>query len=178
MARAFVAIGSNIDPQANIRESVRRLSREVKVIAVSTVYQTKPQGRPEEPLFYNCVIEIETGISPSELKYRILRKIESDLGRQRSIDKYAPRTIDLDLIIYDDLVLEKEVLTLPDPEILERPFLAVPLAELAPVFILPGSGLPIKCVSDRMDKTEMEPLTGLTQLLREEIQDESEPRKN
>jgi len=84
------------------------------------------------------VVEIETNFSPEELKYKVLRKIEKDLGRRRSRDKYASRTIDLDLILYDELIVKGDNFTLPDPQIAKRPYLAIPLYELNPALVLPG----------------------------------------
>ncbi len=146
MVRAFVAIGSNIDPEENVKKAIRLLTIKTQVIGISTVYLTEPEGRPGQPPFYNLVVEVETQMPPVEFKYRILRTIENDLGRIRTEDKFAPRTIDLDLILYDDLALQTEDLTLPDPEIRSRPFLAFPLGELSTDLTLPGTDLTIRKV--------------------------------
>ncbi len=169
MARAFVAVGSNINAPANVRAALRALAERVTVSRISTVYQTEPEGRPEQPLFYNCVIEIETEIPPLELKSRVLRPIEEALGRQRTSDKYAPRTIDLDLIIYDDLVLKSSDLVLPDPEISSRFFLAVPLSELAPSLTLPGTTLRVSRAAAAFARNKAQPLKPYTALLRRDI---------
>ncbi len=102
MTRAFVGIGSNIDPEINVRSAVLRLTETARVKAISTVYRTEPVGREGQPSFYNCVVEIETDLSPRDLKFQLLRRIESELGRTRIVDKFAARTIDLDLILYDE----------------------------------------------------------------------------
>jgi dihydroneopterin aldolase/2-amino-4-hydroxy-6-hydroxymethyldihydropteridine diphosphokinase len=159
---AFVAVGSNIRPEVHVPQAIRLLAARTRVRGVSTIYRTKPLDRPGQPLFYNCAVEIETSIPPLELKSRILRRIEEDLGRKRTGDKYAPRTIDLDLVLYGDRVVVAGDLTLPDPEILRRPFLAVPLFELAPTLRLPGSGRSIKDVAEGMDRSGMEPVARLT----------------
>src|SRR5512143_1899534 len=125
MVRAFVGIGSNIDPAQNVRAALRCLARQTRLVAISTVYLTEPLGRPEQAPYYNCVAEIATDVPPTELKYGMLRGIEDALGRRRTQDKYAPRTIDLDLLAYGDLVLDTEGMRLPDPDILQRPFLAI-----------------------------------------------------
>ncbi len=169
MARAFVSIGSNIDPGENVRKAVRLLARQVRVLGISTVYLTEPVERPEQTPYYNCVLEIETALSPLELKRKVLRRIEEQLGRKRSEDKFAARTIDLDLILYDDLVLKTEGLTLPDPEITGRPFLAVPLHELAPELVLPGSRVPIADIAAGMKRNTMKPLAAYTDMLRGEV---------
>lgn len=174
----YIGIGSNIRPEANVPKAIRLLAIQTRILGVSTVYVTLPiGGGPEQAPFYNCVVEVETAIPPLELKYRILRRIEEDLGRKRTADKFAPRTIDLDLLLYDDLVVHSEDLTLPDPEILDRPFVAVPLLELSPKLKLPGSGLAIKDVAAGMNRGGMEPLASMTKSIKE-IVDGYPPRKD
>ncbi len=169
MVKAYVAVGSNIDPEENVKKAVRLLAHHTRIFRISTVYMTEPEGRPEQPPFYNLIVEVETEISPEELKYRVLRVIENELGRIRTRDKYAPRTIDLDLVLYDGLVLQVENLILPDPEILRRPFLAFPLSELSPDLALPGTGLAIQQVLSQLSRETMKPLYRFTELLRKEI---------
>ncbi len=140
MARAFVAIGSNINAAENVRAAIGMLAQRMPLLGISTVYCTEPLERSEQPAFYNCVVEVDAAMSPRDLKFRVLRPIEEALGRKRSSDKHAPRTIDLDLILYDDLILKDRDLVLPDPEIASRFFLAVPLAELDPDLVIPGTG--------------------------------------
>ena len=169
MARAFIGIGSNIEPAENVRAAIRSLARQTRLVGVSMVYCTAALDRPEQPPYYNCVVEIETEVPPAEVKRGLLRAIENDLGRKRTEDKYAPRTIDLDLIIYGGLVMDAEGIRLPDPEILERPFLAIPLFELAPDMVLPGCGLRIGEVAARLPRDGMKPLKDYAWLLREEM---------
>ncbi len=169
MARAFVSVGSNIDPETNVRAALLRLSKETDLRAISTIYLTEPLGRQGQPPFYNCVIEIETSLPPAELKFGVLRNIEAGLGRRRSDDKFAPRTIDLDLILYDDLVMTTPELTLPDPEILERPFLAIALSEITPGLVLPGSQSGIGEAAAKLSRTGMQPLRTYTDRIRKEI---------
>ena len=172
MARAFVSIGSNINPAENVRKAIHRLALQVRVVGISTVYLTEAEGRPEQPPYYNCVVEIETEARPVELKHQVLRRIEEDLGRERGEDKYAPRPIDLDLIVYDDLVMETSGLTLPDPQILHRPFLAVPLHELAPELTLSGLNRRIEEVAAGLPRGSMKPLESYTERLRRAIRHE------
>lgn len=168
MARAFIGIGSNIDPETNVFCAVRLLRRETGIARVSMFYRTLPEGRPEQPPFYNGVVEIETDIPPEKLKHSVLRKIEAELGRVRRHDKYAPRTIDLDVLIYDDLVLDTDGLRLPDPQIRERAFLAVPLCELSPELVVPGSGERVCKIAESLNGDGMTALPDFTQRLREE----------
>ena len=168
MVRAFIGIGSNIEPERNVRAAVRNLAQQTRVTGISMVYCTDALDRPEQSPYFNCVVEIETEAPPSEVKHGLLRPIENRLGRKRSEDKYAPRTIDLDLIVYSDLAMDVEDIRLPDPEILERPFLTIPLFELAPDLVLAGYGLRIGEVAARLPQGGMRPLEDYTRLLREE----------
>jgi dihydroneopterin aldolase/2-amino-4-hydroxy-6-hydroxymethyldihydropteridine diphosphokinase len=139
---------------------------------VSTFYKTVPVERPEQPSFINGVVEIETDIAPKELKHSILRGIESELGRNRTDDKYAARTIDLDILLYDDLVTETDDLQIPDPDIRQRPFVAVPLFELDPDLILPDSGTPINRVVDSLAGHNMQPMKEFSESIRRDLMDE------
>lgn len=165
MARVFIGVGSNIDPESNVQSALKLLGKRVLIVKISTFYRTQPLGRTDQPSFYNGAVEIETVLPPDELK-RVIRGIEADLGRVRTDDKYAPRTIDLDILIYDDAVISSTQMTVPDPEITERAFLAVPLCELSPDLILPGTGLRICDIADSFGIGDMEPLPEFTALLR------------
>ncbi|HET7832022.1 MAG TPA: 2-amino-4-hydroxy-6-hydroxymethyldihydropteridine diphosphokinase [Gallionella sp.] len=169
MARAFIGIGSNIEPDKNVRAAVRSLVRQVHLVGVSTVYFTDALGCPEQPPYFNCVVQIETSLSPMQVKHGVLRPIEDQLWRRRTEDKYAPRTIDLDLIVYGDLAMDEDGLRLPDPDILERPFLAASLLELAPDLVLAGYGLRIGDVAARLQQDGMQPLRDYSWLLKEEM---------
>ncbi|MGC9317270.1 MAG: 2-amino-4-hydroxy-6-hydroxymethyldihydropteridine diphosphokinase [Armatimonadota bacterium] len=169
MARVFVAVGSNIDPERNVRAAVRALARRTRVVAISTIYATAPLRRHEQATFYNGVVEIETGIPPRELRSEVLRCIEAQLGRVRTGDRWAARTIDLDIAVYNDLVISDSDLQIPDPDIPRRAFLAVPLAELAPDLVLPGSGERLSEIAAAFDDHDMDPLPEYTQSLQEEI---------
>jgi dihydroneopterin aldolase/2-amino-4-hydroxy-6-hydroxymethyldihydropteridine diphosphokinase len=168
MARAFVAIGSNIGPEENVRQAIRLLGERMRIVAISTVYRTKPLGRPEQDDFYNGVLAVETEAPPVELK-RILRGIETRLGRIRGEDRSAPRAIDLDLILYGDLVMDVADLVLPDPEITSRPFLAKPLSELAPDLVLSGSTIRVSDLARELPAGGMIPLASYTEQLRRDI---------
>ncbi len=168
MARAFIGVGSNIEPERNVRAAILCLARDTRLVGLSMVYRTEALSRPEQEPYLNCVAAVETEALPLEVKRAILRPIESSLGRRRTGDKYASRTIDLDLIVYDDLVLDVPEMCLPDPDILVRPFLAIPLFELAPELVLPGLGLPIRDVAASLSREGMAPLEQFAKQLREE----------
>jgi 2-amino-4-hydroxy-6-hydroxymethyldihydropteridine diphosphokinase len=169
MPRAFIGIGSNIAPEKNIREALRLLATSAPIMSISTFYREPAIDRPSEPDFYNGVVAIDTDLPPMTLKLKLLRKIEAALGRRRSADKYASRTIDLDLLVYGDLVVSNKQLTLPDPDILIRAFVAVPLCEIAPELLLPGLGVPIREVAERLPKESMQPLPEFTRSLHSEF---------
>ncbi len=169
MIRAFIGIGSNIEPAANVRAALHALAGESCLAGISTIYLTEALGDAAQPPYYNGVAEIETEVPPREMKFGVLRGIEQSLGRQRSVDKYAPRTMDLDLIVYGDLVLHEEGLDIPDPDILTRPFLAIPLCELEPDLVLAGYGLRISEIAAALSSAEMQPLGDYTRRLRDEL---------
>lgn len=128
-ALAFLSVGSNIDPEGNIKAALLLLMQQVDVTAVSLFYRTAPIDRPEQDHYFNGVFEIETSIAPQDIKPLILEPIETKLGRVRTEDSYAPRTMDLDLVLYNDLVLDLSQIQLPHPDI-QRPFVWVPIKEL------------------------------------------------
>ncbi len=169
MARAFVSVGSNIDPAKNVRSALVLLRKRAAVRAISTVYLTEPIGPAGQSPYYNCVVAVQTELQPLDFKKKVLRAIETDLGRTRSSDKYAPRTIDLDLLLYDEVVTATAELVLPDPGIVQRRFLAAALAELDPELVLPGSATRIRTVSQQMPSAVMQPLEDYTKRLRKEV---------
>lgn len=150
MALVFIGAGSNIKPEKNLLEALRLLQEKTSVIGISTFYWTEPLKNKEAPLFCNGVFKVETILDPVTLKYSVLRRIESSLGRTRTKDKYAPRTIDLDILLYDNEIIIEEGMIIPDPDIKKRNFIAIPLSELAPDLILPDSRQSIKDIVFRM----------------------------
>jgi 2-amino-4-hydroxy-6-hydroxymethyldihydropteridine diphosphokinase len=166
VADAFIALGSNIEPARNIARALRRLARHGRLTGISTVYHTPPEDRPEQPWYYNCVVCLRTQTPAAQLKADVLRRIEDEFGRVRTEDKYAPRTIDLDLVLYDDLVVTSDELTLPDPRIEQRAYLARGVHELAPDLTLPNSGRAIAAVVAELPASEMVPLVRFTGRMR------------
>jgi 2-amino-4-hydroxy-6-hydroxymethyldihydropteridine diphosphokinase len=175
MAGAFIAVGSNIAPAENVRRAILLLAREARIRGISTVFRTAPEGRPEQPDYYNCVLRIDTDLAPLELKLRVLRGIEARLGRERGSDKYAARPIDLDLILYDEQALQTEELNLPDPHIRERAYIAAGVAELAPGMTLPGWRATIEEIRAGIPACEMAPLPDYTATLREAVLEDPDP---
>ncbi len=148
---AFIALGSNIDPETNLPLAAARLSDLGNPIAVSKVYQNPAIADDPQPDYLNAAVLIETSLDPLTIRDK-LREIEADLGRIRTADKFAPRTIDLDLCILGDRVLDHELLSLPDPDLLERAYLAVTLAELRPDFLHPLTGETLEEIATEVRK--------------------------
>lgn len=154
---AYIAVGSNVDAERNVAAALELLGRRVHIAAVSRFYRTPALGTPGRPDFLNGVVEIESELEPLELKRQILLQVEDELGRERGGDRNAPRTIDLDLVLYGDLVSDEPGLLLPSPEILERPFVALPLLELEPGLMLPGTGKPLRQLAAGLSSEQMQP---------------------
>jgi 2-amino-4-hydroxy-6-hydroxymethyldihydropteridine diphosphokinase len=173
MARVFIGVGSNVAAERSIEQGLRLLAEQVPIIGISTFYRTEAAGPPGQPAFVNGVVEIETSLSPAQLKQGLLRAIESALGRRRTEDKYAARTLDLDLLLYDDLVSTEEGLSVPDPAIAHRAFLAIPLAELAPGLVVPGLDQPMEVLAASLGATGMHPLAEWSAGLRRGLLDAS-----
>lgn len=140
-AVAYVALGANLgDPLATVRQALAALGTlpRATLQAASSLYRTAPVGLKHQPDFINAVACLETTLPPHDL-LTALFSIERDFGRVRSI-RNAPRTLDLDLLLWGDAVLHDEQLTLPHPRMAERAFVLVPLAEIAPAIEIPGHG--------------------------------------
>lgn len=155
MARAFVAVGSNVDREANVEQALQRLSELVIVRALSDFYSTRSVSGADQPDFLNGMVEVETVLAPLVLKRAVLRTIEHQLGRRRSADKNADRTIDLDLVLYDDVSISTPDLVLPDPQLGQRAFLAVPLMQLAPHLVIPGTRSTAAELAEGLDRSGM-----------------------
>jgi 2-amino-4-hydroxy-6-hydroxymethyldihydropteridine diphosphokinase len=140
MSRAAIALGSNLGPrEQNLAQAVEELRAFGTVTAVSSSFDTEPVGYLDQPCFLNAAVTIETELPPLEL-LRALLAIERTMGRDRThgIAK-GPRVIDLDLLLYDDVRMQSEDLTLPHPELSRRRFVLEPLAQIAPDMSVPGT---------------------------------------
>jgi 2-amino-4-hydroxy-6-hydroxymethyldihydropteridine diphosphokinase len=132
MAAAYLGLGANVgNRQANLRMAVWGLARLARVEAVSGLYETEPVGGPAgQPVFYNAACRIDTGLEPRPL-LRFLQNLEWEIGRRPGGPHWSPRPIDLDILLYDDRVVEEETLSIPHPRLAERAFVVVPLEEIA-----------------------------------------------
>lgn len=142
MATAYIGLGSNLgDRENNLQEAIRHLTAHcpMRVLKTSTIIETDPVDIPDQPRFKNMIMRIETTLTPHELLH-CLKKTERELGRKKTFSK-GPRTIDLDILLYDDIILTTEDLTIPHPEIKKREFVLRHLIELDPELADPVTGL-------------------------------------
>ena len=132
MAIAYIGIGSNLgNRQENCLRAIELLQKKgIIVIKRSSLYETEPWGVKDQPRFINMAIEIDTSLEPKEL-LKILKNIEKELGREKS-SKWGPRIIDLDILLFDDIILNEDNLKIPHPLMQERDFVLRPLCEIAP----------------------------------------------
>lgn len=141
MHRAYVALGANLgDPQARVRDAFAALAElpDSRLVAASSLYRTAPVGLAGQPDFINAVAAIDT-LLPAGRLLDALFSIERRAGRQR-LTRNGPRTLDLDLLLYDDCTIDTPQLHLPHPRLHLRAFVIVPLAEIAPACRIPGRG--------------------------------------
>ena len=152
MAEALIALGGNLgDVRSTFEQAIAKLCSDdaVRLIARSADYRTPPWGITEQAPFVNAVIAVTTSLAPHDLLARA-QECERALGRNRALERrWGPRTIDIDLLAYDDLVLIDRHLILPHPHMLERAFVLAPLAEIAPDRLIAG----VK-VSDALDRVD------------------------
>jgi len=136
---AYLSLGSNLgERDNNLRQALTLLSEKVSVEEISSVYETEPVGYKEQPLFLNLVCRISTNLPPEELLL-LAKEIEAKMGRMPSFPN-SPRPIDIDILFYDNQIVETPNLTIPHPRLKERAFVLIPLAELAPDLIYPSLG--------------------------------------
>ena len=137
--KAVIALGSNLgNRELNIDSAIAELVKIVEITHLSTNHETDPVGGPEQPKYLNAIAIAETELEPEELLIAML-EIENKLGRKREVH-WGPRTLDLDLIIFGDEVIDSEVLVLPHPRAHERRFVLEPWLEIEPDAYIPGIG--------------------------------------
>ena len=141
----FVALGSNLDhPVLHVQRALREIDElpETALVKISALYETAPVGILDQPPFVNAVAQIATTLSPHDFLAR-LHAIEGQHGRVRNsenTEKNGPRTLDLDILLFDELRISERGLTIPHPRMCERAFVLVPLLEIAPEVVVPGKG--------------------------------------
>jgi 2-amino-4-hydroxy-6-hydroxymethyldihydropteridine diphosphokinase len=152
--RVFVGLGSN---RGERQKFLNRAAAELKtldttrVVWTSSVYETDPYGKTDQDRFLNAVVELETGLTPEEL-FAACQRIERDLGRTTT-ERWGPREIDIDILMYDGVVFENAALKVPHPDLEHRKFVLVPLREIAPDLVHPVSGMTIEELSSACTDT-------------------------
>lgn len=153
--RAYLALGSNIDPKQNLPAAVRALERYGRIAAVSRVWESAPVGFRAQPNFLNAAVLLETALSARDLCEGAVPSVERMLNRVRDPgNKNAPRTIDIDLVLFDREVFAVGSRKVPDPDLLTRAFVAVPVAEVDPQYVHPEVGRTLEDVAGSFSNAE------------------------
>ncbi|MCB8983565.1 MAG: 2-amino-4-hydroxy-6-hydroxymethyldihydropteridine diphosphokinase [Ardenticatenaceae bacterium] len=139
MSQIYLSLGTNLgDRPANLQKALSGLQSGVAFTAVSAVYETEPWGVADQPAFLNICAAGTTALTPFEL-LQVCKSVETQVGR-RPTYKWGPRLIDIDILFYDDLILDEDTLIIPHPFVEERAFVLAPLADIAPDFVHPQTG--------------------------------------
>lgn len=148
----YLALGTNLgDRFANLRAAIAALAPQVRVESESRIYETPPWGFLDQPAFLNMALRAETDLPPADL-LAFLKQLESALGREPTF-RNGPRLIDIDILFYDDMVLDTPPLVIPHPRLRERDFVLAPLADIAPDFIHPVLRQSIRALLDARNST-------------------------
>ncbi len=150
---AYLSLGSNIDPERNLPEAVSLLAQYGSIVAVSSAWQSPPAGFADQPDFLNAALIMSTPLTAAELRGGPIAGVEKALGRVRTENKNAPRTIDIDILLFNHEVLNVGQRHIPSPEIYERAFVAQPLAEIAPEYVHPETGETLAAIAARVVST-------------------------
>lgn len=154
--RAYLLLGSNIDPAHNLPAACRLLAEYGGIARVSQVWESPPADGSDQANYLNAAVLLETRLSAQALRRDVLPAIESTLVRIRDPhDRYAARTIDIDLVLYDRDVIDEPGLTIPDADIERRPFVATPLAEIDPEYVHPVVGRTLRAIADRLGRNAL-----------------------
>lgn len=159
MTEVYLGIGSNIEPEANLRFAIRELRRRFGELDLSPVYESSPLGF-EGGDFFNMVVRLQTDLAPVDI-VRQLEEIHGIAGRRRDASKLVSRVLDIDLLLYDGLVVDEDGLRIPRSDVLDYSFVLRPLAELAPEFVHPVTGRRIADHWQEFDRAS-HPLRGVS----------------
>lgn len=159
MHTIYLGLGSNLgDRLANLRAAVKALAPQVRVLEESAVYETPAWGVEDQPGFLNMTLRAETGLSPAALRDHV-KDIESRLGRTPTY-RWGPRLIDIDILLFDDLIVDTPDLVIPHPQMHKRPFVLLPLESIAPDVLHPALGLSIRQLLAHVDTTGITAVSG------------------
>ena len=146
----YLGLGSNLgDRETTLCQALERLGRGVEIGRVSSLYETEPEGAKGQPWFLNLACEGKTELPPGRL-LRFIQGVEAALGRVRG-ERFGPRAVDIDVLFYDDLIMETPHLKIPHPRLHQRAFVLIPLAELAPKLVHPLLGLTVRQLVERLE---------------------------
>jgi 2-amino-4-hydroxy-6-hydroxymethyldihydropteridine diphosphokinase len=148
---AYLFLGSNIEPEKNMVAAIKLLAEMTRLVTVSPVWESKPIGFTNQPNFLNAAAIVETNLDAEQLVESVAHTIEKRLGRRRQLNKNAPRTIDIDLILFNHQIFESNYHHIPSPELLGRPFVAIPLAAIAPNVRHPETGQTLQDIAESFD---------------------------
>jgi 2-amino-4-hydroxy-6-hydroxymethyldihydropteridine diphosphokinase len=159
MNTTYLSLGTNLgDRHANLQAAVAALPPQLEVLSRSGIYETPAWGYEDQPAFLNMAVKAGTDLPPIELLAH-LKKLETGLGRQPSFH-WGPRLIDIDILFYDDLVMDTPGLVIPHAHLQERAFVLVPLAEIAPDLLHPGLGKTVRQLLAGVDRAGIRPVPG------------------
>jgi len=154
MHHVYLGLGSNLgNRKCNLEEAIRQISEFATINKISSIYETEPWGLKDQPKFLNLVIFVESTLGPNELLLH-LKKIEQQMGRKKSV-RFGPRLIDVDILFYDDYMMNTPELTIPHPHLTERAFVLVPLAEIAPKLVHSQNHKTIKALLQEVDSSSV-----------------------
>lgn len=155
--RVTLALGSNLgDRFENLQQALKEISMRVSIIKTSSVYETPPWGYSNQPVFFNQVLSGNTSLNPDEL-LTLVKNIENSMDRVKNFQN-GPRLIDIDILLFGEKIIDSEKLVIPHPRMLERGFVMLPLAEIEPELIIPGTNKKVLELLQNVDKTGIQKL--------------------
>ena len=149
--RVYLTLGSNINPEQNLPDAVQALCSFGRLVTASQVWEAPPADHSTQPNYLNAAVLLETSMNIRDFYQETVSRVEILLGRKRDpLNKFAPRTIDVDVALFNHEVLRLDHRKIPDPEILKRAFLAIPLSEVDPSYVHPLQGTTLKTIAERL----------------------------